>query len=129
MQGGCVRRCIMRLQESGIFPKNSLSTPGERRGSARTPVSCLVSAVFGGRRHIYRLADISRSGARLERDSVLRPKRVHRMEIHCGDAEPLQLLVQVVRSTKHSHAVRFLALDDMDRLELAEVIDALHCAA
>jgi PilZ domain len=122
---------MRRREQSGVFTLGSLreGVPGERREGERVRVNALVSAMFGGRRYIYRLLDISRGGARLARDTVLRPTSLHRMEIHFGGNEPLRLLARVVRTTKHSHAVRFVALDDCDRLEIAEVIDMLRAAA
>jgi len=50
---------------------------------------------------------------------------MHTIALHLGEAEPLQLLARTVWSSADRHALAFVALDDVDRLAIAEHIDQL----
>lgn len=80
-----------------------------------------------------RIADLSCSGARLERrpDQPWQHSRACTLvvEIDRVDAEPLKLLAIPMWFTPNALGVKFLLLDDMDRLALAEIIDETRLAA
>ena len=101
----------------------------ERRADARVPSRAQVAVRYRGGAYPGWLRDISTGGALVVRGAAPRPPKLHRLEITIGDREPTQLLARVVRSFGTYHAVRFVGLDDIDRLELAELVDALHTAA
>lgn len=111
------------MRRSGIIEA------AERRADARVPIQAEVAVRFGCRTYPAWLRDISAGGALVVRGAAPRPPRLHRLEIPTGRAEPLRLLVRVVRSFGTYHAVRFVGLDPHDRLELAEVVDQLRTAA
>ena len=48
---------------------------------------------------------------------------MHTIAMHLGSGEPLRLLARTVWSSTDRHAVAFVALDDVDRLAIAEHID------
>src|SRR5690606_3888541 len=107
-------------------PLMATSSPRERRGAARVRVNAAVTGLFGRRRHRWWLREISASGALVLRGAAPRPASLHRLEIDAGRGEPLRVLARTVRSVGTFHAVRFVGLADVDRLELAEVIDGLQ---
>jgi len=100
----------------------------ERRADARVPLKAQVEVCYAGRRYPGWLRDISAGGALVVRGTAPRPPKLHRVEIPMGGREPLRLLARVVRSFGTYHAVRFVGLDPVDRLELAEVVDELRAA-
>ena len=110
------------MRRSGIIEK------AERRADARVPIQAQVAVRYGDRSYPGWLRDISSGGALVVRGAAPRPPKLHRLEIHTGRPEPLRLLVRVVRSFGTYHAVRFVGLDSLDRLELAEVVDQLRAA-
>ncbi len=85
-----------------------------------------VDAIVGGRERAFRLVDLSCTGAQIMRDAMASPPpQVHTISLDLGGDFPLRLLVRTVWTSVHRHAVAFLALDDVDRLNMAEVIDHL----
>jgi hypothetical protein len=121
-------------RNSGVFTVRKLAgeiRSAERRADPRVVVDARVTAIHGTHVRRYRLTDVSRSGALVERGPAPPPPALHRLEIEIGEGEPLRVLARTVWVGPRHHAVRFLAQDDIDRLELAEVIDRLvrHCAA
>jgi hypothetical protein len=107
---------------------NGRDNPSERRADPRVPVKAEVEVHFGGRAYPGWLRDISASGALVVRGAAPRPAKLHRMEIPLSENEKLCLLARTVRSFGTYHAVQFVALDAMDRLELAEAVDRLRVA-
>ncbi len=103
----------------------------ERRVDPRLVVDLPVIAEFGGIQQRYRVLDVSRTGALVERDQPEPPPALHTLVINAGAVEPLRLLARTVWTAPRHHAVRFVAQDDLDRLDLAERIDQLiaHHAA
>lgn len=98
----------------------------ERRRDRRVPLEVPVEAVVRGRERSFRLVDLSCTGAQIERDAdALPPPLVHTLELDLGGDYPLRMLVRTVWTDARRHAVAFLALDDMDRLTMAELIDHL----
>jgi hypothetical protein len=80
-----------------------------------------------------RIADLSCSGARLEhrpdKPWKASTQRTLVIELEREEAPPLRLFALPVWSTPHALGVKFLLLDDMDRLALAEIIDEHRLAA
>lgn len=95
----------------------------ERRFDLRIPMDIAVRALIKGARANYRLVDLSCSGARIERQGGAMPPAIHTMQLHVGRRRPLRMLASVVREVQGMYAVRFLALGDVERLEVAELID------
>lgn len=108
--------------------ESASSKTTERRADPRVPVQGEVTVRYGGRAYPGWLRDISSSGALVVRGAAPRPAKLHRIEIPVGDDERLCLLARTVRSFGTYHAVQFVALDAMDRLELAEAVDRLRVA-
>ncbi|MCA9619630.1 MAG: PilZ domain-containing protein [Myxococcales bacterium] len=110
-------------KQSGVYQVTE-----ERRAEARVPVNARVKILYGDRSHSAWLRDISSTGALVLRGAAPRPARLHRIEIEAA-GRPMQLLARTVRSVGTFHAVRFVGLDAMDRLELAELVDRLRQSA
>jgi len=119
----------MVRHRSGVFPVAELlaePSPGaERREEPRLAVKIPVTAEFHGSRRHYRVLDISRSGALVERDEDAPPPSLHTIVIGAVGRQPVRVLARVVWASPRHHAVRFVAQDDLDRIELAERIDKL----
>jgi hypothetical protein len=104
-----------------------IATHDDRRRDIRVVLDVPMGAVVRGRERPFRLIDLSCTGAQIERDhDALPPPLVHTLELDLGGAYPLRLLARTVWTDAHRHAVAFLALDDVDRLTIAEVIDHLR---
>jgi hypothetical protein len=124
----------MTKHDSGVFSVFDLTgePPSvERRLDPRLMVDLQVTGEFRGSREPYRVVDISRTGALVERDQLEAPPSLHTMVFDVGAGEPLRLLARTIWTAPHHHAVRFVGQDDLDRLDLAERIDELiaHHAA
>jgi hypothetical protein len=90
----------------------------------RVPIDVPVLAIVRGHERPFRLVDLSCTGALIERGrDALPPPLVHTLELDLGGDYPLRLLVRTVWTDEQRHAVAFLALDHVDRLTMAEVID------
>jgi hypothetical protein len=97
----------------------------EQRSSPRVELPLPCRGSFRNQSYRYRLVDISQTGALVERLEGPSPPSLHSFEIDTGDDVPLKLLARTVWTNRHQHAVRFVAQDDLDKLELAEAIDRL----
>ena len=98
----------------------------DRRRDVRVALDVPLGAVMRGHHRPFRLVDLSVTGAQIERSpNALPPPIHHTIELDLGGDYPLRLLVRTVWTDAHRHAVVFLAMDDMDRLTIAEVIDYL----
>lgn len=98
----------------------------DRRRDRRVPLDVPVAAVVRGHTRPFRLVDLSCTGAQIERGpDSLPPPLMHTLELDLGGDYPLRLLVRTVWTDHERHAVAFLALDEVDRLTMAEVIDHL----
>jgi len=112
-------------RRSGIFDVVQLTgepPAADRRAAPRVPIDVGVSACVGTRRWSVRLIDVSSTGALLEHLDHPAPAGVHALWLG-ADQPRLRLLVQTVWRGARRYAVRFLALDDAQRLELAEALD------
>ncbi len=110
-----------------LDPRLPPSTTGsDRRRDVRVALDLPVATIVRGRTKPFRLVDLSCTGAQIERGpDSLPPPLVHTIELDLGGDYPLRLLVRTVWTDDKRHAVAFLALDDVDRLTMAEVIDHL----
>ena len=103
-----------------------ISTSMERRHGVRIRTDCALTAHREGVSINGRAFDLSAGGA-LIRSAVRRPPpMVQRLEISLGSAGGLETLARTVWSRKEWHAVRFVGLSDVDRLEIAEHLDAVQ---
>jgi hypothetical protein len=98
----------------------------ERRRSARMRTDLPVVAYQDGMAHRVRAVDLSCSGALIQRRSARHPPMIQRLELHLGGEAPVRGVARTVWSSGDLHAVRFVELDDVDRLDLAEHIDLLQ---
>lgn len=108
--------------------------PENQRGDDRFPVSghCNLRGV-AWKGEPARITDLSCGGARLEHRSE-QPWRVPRngtfvIELPRQDTDPLRLFALPIWSNGNALGVKFLLVDDMDRLALAEIIDESSVAA
>ncbi|MEQ9321560.1 MAG: PilZ domain-containing protein [Polyangiaceae bacterium] len=97
-----------------------------RHGGARLSSDLAMTSYRDGYAKACRAVDLSASGALVRRISSHRPPMVQRLELHLGRDEPLEVLARTVWSNDDLHAVRFIGLSDVDRLDIAEYLDALE---
>ena len=97
-----------------------------RHGGARLSADLAMTSYRDGYAKACRAVDLSASGALIRRISSHKPPMVQRIELHLGRGEPLEVLARTVWSNHELHAVRFIGLNDVDRLDIAEYLDALE---
>lgn len=98
----------------------------ERRRTPRVHLDRVVVSFKGGTPRRHRIVDISPQGARLERSKKAPlPPEIHTLELELGEGRTLRVLAKRIWHDERQHAVTFLALDQADRLQIAELIDAL----
>jgi hypothetical protein len=96
----------------------------ERRREARVELEVKAAVRVDGKWRLYRVVDMSCGGAQIARAGAEPPPPpVHTLVIDLGDGTPMRMLVRTVWSNRDRHAVCFLALNDTDRLDIAEGID------
>lgn len=101
----------------------------DRRFGVRVPTDCRLTAFRGGRALACRAADLSAGGALIRRRRRDRSRPlVQRFELHLGGGDPVSTLARTVWSRGPWQAVRFVGLSDVDRLEIAEHLDAVEGA-
>lgn len=110
----------LAMQETSKGPTKGL----DRRRDARIRIDLPIRSATEGKLRNWRLVDISCSGALVERHGGGPPPQMHTMRLNAGPAD-VRLLARVVRADRGQHAVAFLCLDDVQRLEVAELIDCL----
>ncbi|MEQ9321514.1 MAG: PilZ domain-containing protein [Polyangiaceae bacterium] len=98
----------------------------ERRRDPRVPIDKVVVSFKGGTPKRYRIVDLSLGGVRLAHGKSPVPNDVHTLELEFGGDKTLRVLAKTVWRDDAEHAVSFLALNDMDRLLIAELIDELR---
>ena len=97
----------------------------ERRGGLRALCDAPVSAFVDGYRHPCRAIDLSPTGMLYERSRALglrEPYELNAYEIRLG-ARKIQLRARTVWTRERLCAVRFVVMNDVDRLSIAEHID------
>ena len=97
-----------------------------RHGGARLSSDLAMTSYRDGYAKACRAVDLSASGALIRRISSHDPPMVQRMELYLGRDEPLEVLARTVWSSDDLHAVRFIDLSDVDRLDIAEYLDELE---
>jgi hypothetical protein len=98
----------------------------ERRVSLRAQVDVPVSAMVDGFRHECRAVDLSPTGMVFERTRTLAARALPRLnpfEIHIGEARSIRARARSVWSRGRLLAVRFVSMNDADRLTIAELLD------
>jgi hypothetical protein len=101
----------------------------ERRFGLRGQVDLLAIQHLDGFGHECRVIDISARGLVVQRTKVLaeRPSRLmYRLELPVGEGERrIRALARPVWEQGLLQAMRYVAVDEVDRLEIAEMLDRL----
>jgi hypothetical protein len=98
----------------------------DRRHGARAQVDLPVSALVDGTRHRCRAIDISPTGMVVERAPGLSGRAlaiVTPFELQLGTGRPIRLRGRPVWDRDNHVAVRFVVMNDADRLTIAEHLD------
>lgn len=98
----------------------------ERRSGPRTLCDYRLTAIIDGYRHVCRAVDLSVSGLVFERSRALLERELHQVtpfELDVGAARPIRLRARPVWSRDRLQAIRFVAINDADRLTIAEHLD------
>ncbi len=99
----------------------------ERRTGARVGTDFGLTALRDGIRFEGRAVDLSASGALIRsRGNRRRPPLIQRLELKLGASKSLKTLARTVWSRGKWQAVRFVGLSEVDRLDIAEHIDAME---
>jgi hypothetical protein len=99
----------------------------ERRLGARVSTDFGLAALRDGIRFEGRAVDLSASGALIRsRTQRRRPPLIQRLELNLGPSKSLSTLARTVWSNGAMQAVRFVGLCEVDRLEIAEHLDAME---
>jgi hypothetical protein len=97
----------------------------ERRGGLRAACDAPVSAFVDGFRHPCRAVDLSPTGMLYERSRSLglrEPYELNAYELRLGDRR-IRVRARTVWTRDRLCAVRFVVMNDVDRLTIAEHID------
>ena len=98
----------------------------DRRLAARAQVDFPVSALVDGHRHPCRAVDLSPTGMVLHRAAGLSGRAmaiVTPFELHLGSGRPIRMRGRPVWGQDNLIAVRFVVMNDADRLTIAEHLD------
>ena len=98
----------------------------ERRMSSRAQVDVPVCALVDGFRHACRAFDLSPTGMVFERTRALAARhlaQVSPFEIYLPGARPIRARARPVWDRDRLLAVKFVAMNDADRLTIAELLD------
>lgn len=98
----------------------------DRRHAARAQVDFPVSALVDGHRHPCRAVDLSPTGMVLRRAAGLSGRAlavVTPFELHLGSGRPIRMRARPVWDHDNLVAVRFVVMNDADRLTIAEHLD------
>jgi PilZ domain len=98
----------------------------ERRICMRAQVDVPICALVDGFRHECRAFDLSPSGMVFERSRALAGRHVGLAapyEIHLPGARPIRARGRPVWGKQRLLAVKFVMINDADRLTLAELLD------
>jgi len=97
----------------------------DRRREPRVAVDLTCRALVGRVARHYRVVDLSCGGALIEHGAHPPPDAVHTITLDDGSNRGLHVLARTVWTSDERHAVCFLALNEADRLEVAEGMDRL----
>ncbi|MFT3773660.1 MAG: PilZ domain-containing protein [Minicystis sp.] len=98
----------------------------ERRISSRAQVDVPICALVDGFRHACRAVDLSPTGMVVERPRALLSRdlpQVSPFELYLGEGRPIRARARPVWSRDRLVAVRFVWMNDADRLTIAELLD------
>lgn len=98
----------------------------ERRSGLRTLCDYSLTAIIDGHRHVCRAVDLSVGGLVFERSRSLLDRellQVTPFELDVGRGRPIRLRARPVWTRDRLTAVRFVAINDADRLTIAEHLD------
>ncbi len=98
----------------------------ERRIASRAQVDVPICAFVDGFRHDCRAVDLSPSGMVVEVSRGLGRRalpQVNPFEIDLGGERPIRTRARSVWVRERLHAVRFVAMNDADKLTIAELLD------
>jgi head-tail adaptor len=98
----------------------------ERRISSRAQVDVPICALVDGFRHACRASELSPTGMVFERSRALAGRQMAQaapFEIYLPGARPIRARARPVWSKHRILAVKFVMINDADRLTLAELLD------
>lgn len=98
----------------------------ERRSGPRTLCDYSLTALLDGHRHVCRAVDLSVTGLVFERSRGLMERELPQLtafELDVGQARPIRLRGRPVWSRDRLMAIRFVLINDADRLTIAEHLD------
>jgi hypothetical protein len=98
----------------------------ERRSGPRTLCDYSLTALIDGYRHACRAVDLSVSGLVFERPRSLVERELHQVtafELDVGRGRPIRLRGRPVWNRERLTAIRFVLINDADRLTIAEHLD------
>jgi hypothetical protein len=101
----------------------------ERRRGRRAQVDLSAMAHVGGYWHDARAVDLSTSGFVLARQGTLRARplpEVVAITVKLPDGRPVRARARAVWEEDDQTGLRFLGVSDVDRLRIAEYLDALE---
>ena len=99
----------------------------ERRIGSRARVDFPAATFVDGHRHECRAVDISSTGMVVHRSKSLAQRTLHElnaMELVMG-SQRIRVRARTVWSRDRLHAVRVVAMNDVDRLDIAEHLDRM----
>lgn len=98
----------------------------ERRFGPRTHCDYPLVAIVDGHRHACRAVDLSTTGLVFERPRGLLERELSHItafELDLGSGRPIRLRGRPVWTREKLQAIRFVSMNDADRLTLAEQLD------
>ncbi|MDC3952563.1 PilZ domain-containing protein [Polyangium jinanense] len=98
----------------------------ERRIGPRAQCDYPLVAIVDGHRHACRAVDLSVSGLVFERPRALVDRELSMttaFELDVGAGRPIRLRGRPIWSKDRLQAIRFVSMNDADRLTLAEQLD------
>lgn len=98
----------------------------ERRSGPRTLCDYSLTVIIDGHRHACRAVDLSVGGLVLERSRSLVERELLQLtafELDVGRGRPIRLRGRPVWNRERLTAIRFVVINDADRLTIAEQLD------
>jgi hypothetical protein len=98
----------------------------ERRISSRAQVDVRICALVDGFRHACRASELSPTGMVFERSRGLAGHEITSaapFEIYLPGVKPIRARVRPVWASERIQAVKFVMINDADRLTIAELLD------
>lgn len=98
----------------------------ERRSGLRTLCDYSLTAIVDGYRHVCRAVDLSVGGLVFERSKSLVDRDLLQLtpfELDVGQGRPIRLRGRPIWTRDRMTAIKFVAINDADRLTIAEYLD------